>query len=896
MRSKRIASMLGVTAASALLFTGLVAADADVSTSPGLSTALPKADADDIKTPEQYFGFEMGAEGKLAEYPKVLDYMKSIAEKSDRVTYDTVGETTEGNEYATVAISSPDNLDRLDEIVEMNKKLSDPRNTSSEEARKLAKKSVPVYHLEATVHSTEVSNGQAINDIVHRLATEDSKFTEKILTNSVILLVPSQNPDGQHKVVGHFNDTAGTDKARVYPDLYHKYTGHDDNRDWLMFSQIESRYRLNLIKKFNPAMVHIMHQKGNQGSRIFVPPYGGLTSGNVPANMNSSTSALGQHAERQLMAEGKRGVSHAGNEFNIFWTLEQPVGFFPFRGAGVFLTEIATGKDLAYPQESDDGSPLGPQQSRQNLIKPYKKNTWTLKQQVEYGKTATYAGMEYVAQNHEKLLYYNLFASANSYTKNGVESGSYAFVIPADQRDDYATYELLKRLEMTEVEIHQATAPFKAAGNGYQKGSYVIQLHQPRGNWAHQVLGVDKYPQDEELPYAEATSNMPMWLGVEADEIDSEFDADLTRVDEVEVPDVKMPEAPGEDGAYFVSPESYGTIEIVTALQDKNIRTFRSASSFRRAGQEFPAGTFVIPATPQARSVLQKSSEKVGLEVYAAASAPKIEGVQLKPNTRVGLFRGANNMPGGWDKWIFDHYGINYKDVGAQDFQHDSLNELYDTIVLPNGISKKDIVEGLDKDKYGSKYSWAYGVGEKGWKKLRKFVRDGGTLLATGSSVETAKELMHLGAIEKALPEGRGSQDKFATGGSLIKQEFDTSEPVAWGMPKSWPIWLYRTQAWDVKKKGVDVASSYPEQGELLASGFLRGDQYLRGAGNAMSFDRGEGKVIVIGNEPTFRSLPRVTFTMVFNAIYGGPAADVKPQQLTKLQKQFTKSGKELNK
>src|SRR5699024_11521483 len=140
--------------------------------------------------------------------------------------------------------------------------------------------------------------------------------------------------------------------------------------------------------------------------------YGGLTSGNVPANMNSSTSALGQHAERQLMAEGKRGVSHAGNEFNIFWTLEQPVGFFPFRGAGVFLTEIATGKDLAYPQKSDDGSPLGPQQARQNLIKPYKKDTWTLKQQVEYGKTATYAGMEYVAQNHEKLLYYNLFASA----------------------------------------------------------------------------------------------------------------------------------------------------------------------------------------------------------------------------------------------------------------------------------------------------------------------------------------------------------------------------------------------------------------------------------------------------------------------------------------------------
>src|SRR5699024_10800139 len=156
----------------------------------------------------------------------------------------------------------------------------------------------------------------------------------------------------------------------------------------------------------------------------------------------------------------------------------------------------------------------------------------------------------------------------------------------------------------------------------------------------------------------------------------------------------------------------------------------------------------------------------------------------------------------------------NYEVMGAQDFQHDSLNDLYDTIVLPSGISKKDIVEGLDEDKYGSRYSWAYGVGEQGWRKLRKFVRNGGTVLATGSSVGTAKVLMHLGAIEKALPEDR---DEFATGGSLLNQKFDTSDPVAWGMPDSWPVWLYRTQAWDSTKGAVNVVSSYPEKGETLA-------------------------------------------------------------------------------
>lgn len=177
----------------------------------------------DIPTPEEHFGFPMGAEGKLAAYPDVLDYMQLIAASSDRVEYEYIGETTMGNEYSTVLISSPENLARMDRLVEINQQLSDPRNTTPEEARELAAEGVPFYHLEATIHSSEVGNGQAINDIVHRLATESSDFTDNVLNNSVIVLVPSQNPDGQHLVIDHFNETADTDYARTFPDLYHKY-------------------------------------------------------------------------------------------------------------------------------------------------------------------------------------------------------------------------------------------------------------------------------------------------------------------------------------------------------------------------------------------------------------------------------------------------------------------------------------------------------------------------------------------------------------------------------------------------------------------------------------------------------------------------------------------------
>ena len=181
----------------------------------------------------------------------------------------------------------------------------------------------------------------------------------------------------------------------------------------------------------------------------------------------------------------------------------------------------------------------------------------------------------------------------------------------------------------------------------------------------------------------------------------------------------------------------------------------------------------------------------------------------------------------------------------------------------------------------------AYGVGEAGWKKLRQFVRQGGTLLAIGSSVATAKELLDL-PIEPALPT---DQDVFATGGSLLNHEFDTSDMVAWGMPEKWPVWLYNTQAWKPTGKKADVVSTYP-QSDVLASGYLKGEDYIEGAANVVSFDVGKGKVVTYGSEITFRSLPRSSFNLLYNAVYGGPAAEVNKTQLRKLQPAFSSSGR----
>ena len=829
---------------------------------------------DNIPTPEQFFGFEMGTTGRLAGFSKVLSYFDLVAERSDKVESHFVGKTTMGNDYTYLAISSPQNLRRMDRIVQINQRLANPEGLSDAEARRLTRSAVPIHLVEATIHSTEVGNGQAIVDIVHRLATERSEFTSNVLNNSIVVLVPSQNPDGQHLVVDYFNQTAGTDYERVYPDLYHKYTGHDDNRDWFMFTQTETRYRVNLMQRLRPVAAHLMHQKGG-GSRIFVPPYSGVKSPDIPPNGAQAANAIGQEAARQLTGDDKSGVSTLS--YPIWWTADV-AGWFSYQGTSLYLSEIASVRDLAYPVESDDGAPLGPQLPTMSFVEPYDRSSWTLEQIVDYAEVAAYAGMEYVADHGDSLMYNNLYQTAST-TSGGEWTDTHAYVIPRRQRDHYATYDLLKKLEFGEVEINRSTAPFVADGRRYRAGSYVIEMAQPRGRFARQVLRRKDYPDyrlcDEcpvSLPYSDAGPALPLFLGVEVDEVMRPFDASLEPVDRVEPRTVRMPREPGPNGAYLLRPTSYGVFRTVDALQDADIATFRAGQGFRtEEGRRFPAGTFVVPPADRARGVLQRVAEQTGLRVRATGQAPSLDGFRLKADTRIGLFTEPNNMPAGWLSWLFDQWGTNYQRIEASDFEQD-LSERYDVIILPHDTSKADIVDGLDPADYPEQFAWAYGVGEDGWRRLRDFVREGGTLLAMGSAVETADELLDL-PIEPVVD---ADDEDFNVPGSFLAHRYQRNNPVAWGMPARWPVWFENDQAYRITDASrSQSASRYPTRGELLESGYAAGADVLRGAANMVSHRVGDGYVVTYCSQVTYRTWPRATFIPVFNAIYHGPAEHV---------------------
>ncbi|MGE5815930.1 MAG: M14 family zinc carboxypeptidase, partial [Acidobacteriota bacterium] len=548
-------------------------------------------------TPEQFFGFRIGTDGELARYPKVVEYLQHLAATTDRVKFEELGRTTMGNPYVLATISAPSNLARLNRLVEINRRLADPRGLSEAEAMKLAQEGRPFYLLYTTIHATEVGNMQALTEIVHRLATDSSQPTREILDNIVLLVVPSQNPDGQVMVIDHWYKTKGTKYNRVYPDLYHKYVGHDNNRDWFMFTQKETRLMVEKVQNaYKPQLTHDMHQQGSTDSRIFVPPFDDPYDPNIHPILAQEQAQIGLAMSSALVNEGKAGVAWL-DRYDLWAPSRQ---YMVYHGQPRILTEIASA-NLADPFVNPAGAdkPLGPQEARWNFPLPYRKADWHLRQIVDYGVTVAFAGMTHMAKYHTAWL-------ENFYRVNADwaarKDPPFAFVVPATQRDPFETMELLGILRFGDVEVHRAKAPFTAGGQQYSAGSWVVKTAQPSGAFAKTMLEKQVYPDlrifpggPPKAPYDVTGQTLGMLMGVQVDKIDGPFEADLELLKTITP--APAPALPKAKWGYLVGPESNAAFLAVAQLQKAGAAVMRATQEFDNGGRRFSAGTWLVPVS-----------------------------------------------------------------------------------------------------------------------------------------------------------------------------------------------------------------------------------------------------------------------------------------------------------
>jgi hypothetical protein len=264
-----------------------------------------------IPAPRTLLGFEPGDDRKLADWPLLLRYYQALAKASDRMRYRDLGRTTLGVPLIALVISSPQNLRQLDRYRQLNAKLADPRTVKRpQETEDALRHGKAIVLITSGIHSNEVGGSLSPAVLAYRLASDTSAATRAILDDVILLLVPSLNPDGVTIVTRWYNRTLGTPaEGTDPPELYHHYVGHDNNRDWYAFTQVETQLVVDSIHNvWHPQIVHDLHQQESDGSRLFLPPYLDPIEPNVDPLLVDGVNALGTAMAWELAGEGKTGI------------------------------------------------------------------------------------------------------------------------------------------------------------------------------------------------------------------------------------------------------------------------------------------------------------------------------------------------------------------------------------------------------------------------------------------------------------------------------------------------------------------------------------------------------------------------------------------------------------
>ncbi len=514
--------------------------------------ASSRSSAAEIPSPKSVLGFRPGDDFRLAAWPQVVEYFKKVDAASDRVVVRELGRTTEDRPYLVAIVSSPDTIARLDHYRDLQHRVADPRIPGPDPVDE----SKPVVLITCSIHSSETASTLMATELLHDLAARDDPATREVLDNAILLLVPSANPDGVDKVAEWYEQSKGHAwEGEGMPRLYHKYAGHDTNRDWFMLNLVETRLLTKLLyREWFPTITYDVHQMGPKGARLFVPPFHDPVNPNLDPRVSQGIFLIGAHMAADLAAAGKTGVL-TNAMYDNWWNGGNRTTPQRHNMVGV-LTEAASAR-LASPifVGHDDlaGATRGFPNHRQavNFVDPWPGGWWRHRDIIDYELIAARSVLTLAAQ-YRRQFQSNYRAMARDAIERGKAEPPFAWVVPSDQRDPARASKMVGILRETGVEVRRARAPFQAGGVTYPAGSWIFPASQPYRPHLKDMMERQHYPArftadgKAEPPYDVAGWTLPLQMGIRAVALDAAFSADAEAVDRVEPPrgSIAGPERP----------------------------------------------------------------------------------------------------------------------------------------------------------------------------------------------------------------------------------------------------------------------------------------------------------------------------------------------------------------
>ena len=823
-----------------------------------LVSALPALAA--VPTPEEHFGHSMGDDRRLVAWSEVVDYFRILDAGSDALRVEELGRSTEGRPMILATIAAPETLEQIERYREILAKLADPRLISQEEAFDLAQEGKPAVVITCSIHSNEVASTMTAVQFAHDLLTQDSERHRSILANTILLLVPSLNPDGIDKVREWYRRwVGGPYEGAPLTSLYHKYLGHDNNRDWYIFTQQETRLMVEKVhNRWRPQIVYDVHQMGTSGARMFVPPWIDPIDPNIDALITQQVNAFGTAMATDLTAAGKTGVLVNG----IYDYYSPARHYQSYHGALRLLSESASARfaspiTVAPEQLTTDRRGYVPSTSSWNFLEPWQGGEWRLRDIVD-NQLITFESVLYSAALRRTDLLRNFYRIGQRIVDRG---RGRAFVVPREQHDLTAAARLLRTLEFGDVEIVRALQDAPVGDRTVREGDFLVQLAQPYGAFANTLLSRQDYPDLREypggpplLPYDATAHTLPLLMGVEAYPVSGQLDL-ATEVVE------RVPQLSGgvaEVNELMLSPNLGSSWVAVNRLLARGVAVHRRLSD----------GAFLLRAGPDVVPVLAELAEEWGVECVPSGTLAAGHPPLALP--RVAIYAGhVPIMDEGWTRWLFDRYEMPYETVGNARVA-DGLVGDYDILILPD-VAPDVLDKGHDRE-HGEGESivppeYRGGLGEAGAAALVDFARAGGTVMAFGRAAAYAADRLGL-PVENAVA-GLAKQRFFAPG-TLVTVEADLSHPLCIGMREREAAWLQSGPVFRVRRRfatEVRPVLRFPGR-NVLASGWLLGEGHLANRAAVLDVTFGNGRVVLFGIRPQYRGQSNATFKMVFNGLY----------------------------
>ncbi|MDH4218150.1 MAG: M14 family zinc carboxypeptidase [Candidatus Aminicenantes bacterium] len=827
--------------------------------------ALPK--------PEEILGFKVGADYHLASYAQAVEYFKILAKDSDRIKLFDAGKTSMGQTLTYAVISSAENIKNLDRYKQISKQLALTKGLSQEEAKTLVQEGKAIVYIDGGLHASECAPAQHNIQLAYDLLSASDSKTLRIL-NDVILILVFANPDGMNLLAEWYHPNVGTPyEVSSMPWLYHVYAGHDNNRDSYIANLVETQILSRLVnKEWYPVIMYNHHQTAPFPARIWVPPNSEPTNPNVHPLIVRWQNLIGSAMGAAFDAESMEGaisrivfdtwypgyVTQVVDSHNIISILTETA---LYRYATPHFYTIRD-----FPEEYRDltMSAFYPN--------PWKGGWWRLKDAVDYCLTASKAVLD-VASKYRHELLCNKYLMGTDVIRRFKKEPPFVWIIPMKQDDPGNTSLLLNRMILLGIDVYKSKESFSCDGLSYPVGTFIIPMSQPFALFVKNVFEEQKYPDLRKYPdlwqglirpkkfegapfesYDQMGWTLPYQFGVYVHAANTPINTEMTLVEDVKF---QKGEVSGKtDYAYILRHEENNSFTAMNRILKSGGKVFWSRE-----------GAIIVPSNSVEVHSMQKLADELDLKITGLSKKPVSDLMSIKP-VRLALYKSwIPSADEGWTRFILEKFEFPYTNIHDADIRAGNLNQNFDAIIIPDTYRPESLINGHDKGTMPPKY--VGGMTSNGVRNLKAFAENGGTIIFLNSSCDFAVEYFDIPV--KNVMKGI-KREQFVCDGSILRMEFDTRHPVAFGMPKEAAAIFESSCAFSIMpsfddKKEAKTVAKYPEENPLM-SGWIYGDSLLRQKSSIVDVPYGNGKIILLGFPVQFRAQPYGTFKLLFNSIF----------------------------